>query len=118
MECMTTRNVGENMMGPEHTDNPIVKRFLGGRACPSVQPQTVPRHRPLTSSITFRIKHPDSAPDQTQHRGQHSQLQPAGPQLTTPPAIPEQLIDTRESEYTKTLLEVKNVPHVSQVLNL
>ena len=27
---MATRTVAENMMGPEHPDNPIVKRFLGG----------------------------------------------------------------------------------------
>ena len=28
-KCMFTK-VAENMMGPEHTDNPIVKKFLGG----------------------------------------------------------------------------------------
>ena len=30
VECMATRVVAENMMGPEHPDNPIVKKFLGG----------------------------------------------------------------------------------------
>ena len=30
MECMATRTVADNMMGPEQPGNPIVKRFLGG----------------------------------------------------------------------------------------
>ena len=29
LKCMATK-VAENMMGPEHSDNPIVKKFLGG----------------------------------------------------------------------------------------
>ena len=27
---MATRTVADNMMGPEHPGNPIIKRFLGG----------------------------------------------------------------------------------------
>ena len=30
VECMATRTVAENMMWPEHPDNPIIKSFLGG----------------------------------------------------------------------------------------